>query len=412
MAFRFVCTYLLLSMATPFVVMVPGLTTLGDAWQNLVQWFGSHAFGVEITVLPSDSSDTTFNYVEVACWFMIAVAVTLLWSVVDRRRRNYSRLHDALRVAVRFFLALIMAAYGANKVFPAQFGSLHLHDLQQPFGEQSPNGLLWRFMAASPAYTCLTGVVEVLGGLLLIFRRTTLLGALLCAGAMTQVFALNVCYDVPVKLFSAHLLLMSLLLIAPDLRRLVDVFVLHRATAPIEFHPYFRRVGLERTVGAIKAVAFVTFTVVMLVVSHRLSESRNHSKPPLHGIWIVDDFAAAGSLLPPLASDAKRWSGLTIDRARGGKTVAVVWFVNGTKTAFRPDVDPAGRRLELIPVANESESAAWAELHYDQPKPDELIVTGSIDGGAVEVKLHRFPESQFPLISRGFSWINEHPFFR
>lgn len=41
---------------------------------------------------------------------------------------------------------------------------------------------------------------------------------------MTNVFALNLFYDVPVKLFSGHLLLAALLLLALDARRLLAAF--------------------------------------------------------------------------------------------------------------------------------------------------------------------------------------------
>jgi hypothetical protein len=113
-----------------------------------------------------------------------------------------------------------------NKLVPLQFGSLRLAEMVQPIGEQSPMGLLWRFMAASPAYTMFTGFAEVLAASLLLFRRTAMLGAFLCAGVMANVVALNFCYDVPVKLFSSRLLLMSLFLLAPDVRRLCHFFIL------------------------------------------------------------------------------------------------------------------------------------------------------------------------------------------
>lgn len=56
-------------------------------------------------------------------------------------------------------------------------------------------GLLWNFIGASAAYTIFTGVAEVLGGLLLVARRTALLGALVCIGVMSNVVLLNFSYD-------------------------------------------------------------------------------------------------------------------------------------------------------------------------------------------------------------------------
>ena len=47
-----------------------------------------------------------------------------------------------------------------------------------------------------------------------------------------QVFMLNMTYDVPVKLFAFHLILLACFLLAPDVPRLVSVLFLDRATAP------------------------------------------------------------------------------------------------------------------------------------------------------------------------------------
>ena len=72
----------------------------------------------------------------------------------------------------------------------------------------------------------------MLGGILLVFPRTTMLGALVCFADMIEIFALNMTYDVPVKLFSFHLILMSLILLAPDFSRLVAFFFLGRDVKP------------------------------------------------------------------------------------------------------------------------------------------------------------------------------------
>src|SRR5262249_30445006 len=160
---------------------------------------------------------TTWNYLQVLSFFVLAAAVALLWSLVAWRRTNYPRLHDWLRVYVRFYVAYEMVLYGSIKVIKSQFPDPPLDRMLQPFRDASPMGLLWTFMGASDAYNVFTGAGEMLGGLLLTTRRTTLLGALVCIGVVGHIVALNFCYDVPVKLFSAHLLLMSVFLTLPDL---------------------------------------------------------------------------------------------------------------------------------------------------------------------------------------------------
>jgi hypothetical protein len=56
------------------------------------------------------------------------------------------------------------------------------------------------------------------GGVLVIIPRFTTLGSLVLVGAISNVFVLNMSYDVPVKQYSFHLLLMCLFVVAPDLQ--------------------------------------------------------------------------------------------------------------------------------------------------------------------------------------------------
>ena len=160
------------------------------------------------------------------------------WMLFDRR--EHPRLREALRTYVRFALAASMIFYGAIKVIPSQFPPPTLERLVQTYGSSSPMGLLWTFMGTSPAYTIFTGAMELLGGLLLTARRTMLLGALVTVGVLSNVVALNVFYDVPVKLYSANLLAMAIYLAVPDLRRLFDFFVLRRAIEPRPDEPLLR----------------------------------------------------------------------------------------------------------------------------------------------------------------------------
>lgn len=159
----------------------------------------------------------------------------LIWSILDRRRNEYVILHSWLRLLIRYFMALMLIGYGYGKVFPLQFQPNTLVRLSQEYGTFSPMGVVWSFMGASTTYTAFAGLAEVTGGILVCFRRTTSLGAMVAFGVMTNVVALNYCYDIPVKIHSTHYLLMSAFLLAPDFRRLVNVFLLNQVAEPADF---------------------------------------------------------------------------------------------------------------------------------------------------------------------------------
>src|SRR5262249_42535112 len=146
--------------------------------------------------------------------------------------------------------------------------------LLHTYGESSPMHLLWTFMGASDGYTWFTGAGEMLAGLLLCTRRTTLLGALVTFGVMAHVVALNFCFDVPVKLFSSHLVLMSVFLVAPDLPWLTKVFLLGRSEAPRGYTPLVHRRWLDWTLCVVRSVIVLTYLGLTLYQNHQMSKLR------------------------------------------------------------------------------------------------------------------------------------------
>ncbi|GHD29920.1 hypothetical protein GCM10007147_31270 [Nocardiopsis kunsanensis] len=124
--------------------------------------------------------------------------------------------HGLLRMGLFSYLLV----YGWTKLILMQMGQADYGRALTTMGEKSPMGLLWDFIAYAPTVQFLSGLVEVLAAVLLIWRRTAWLGGLLGAGAMGVVFLLNMAYDVPVKQLALAMAIGCLLVALPELRRL------------------------------------------------------------------------------------------------------------------------------------------------------------------------------------------------
>ncbi len=98
-------------------------------------------------------------------------------------------------------------------------------------------GLLWALMGASKGYNIFAGGAEMLGGILLFVPQLAMLGALISVGVIANIFALNMAYDTPVKLYSFHLLIMAVIIALPDTRRLANVFLFNRKADPPRLRP-------------------------------------------------------------------------------------------------------------------------------------------------------------------------------
>ncbi len=389
---------------------VPPIPQLYDkyraVWRIIILWVGETLLHLQVeTGIPNPgngSKDTMFNYVQLLCYVGFALAVTVIWSLLDRNRPNYERLQRWFWFYLRMALGITMIQYGAAKVFPSQFPPPSLTTLLEPFGESSPMHLLWTFMGASTPYTFFAGMAEVMGGFLLLIPRTTTLGALVSLGAMANVLMLNLGYDVPVKIGVSNLVLMSLVLLTPDVRRLAEFFFFNRKVEPAPDRLLFRGQRLNR----IAAVLQVLFAVVLLGndLYHdqravwAVAEARRTT--PFYGIWSVEEFTVDGQVRPALLTDPQRWQRLIVEE--GG--LVAVQPMNGPLSYFSLRLDQPGKKFVL------SKPSDWkwrSEFAYENPQPDQLILRGQLDGLPVTAILRRIDESRFLLINRGFHWVNE-----
>jgi uncharacterized membrane protein YphA (DoxX/SURF4 family) len=412
-AFRFAFAYLVLY-NLPFPLdALPGLAeivyeTYTGLWNLVVPWVGRNVLflSYEITVLPNGSGDTTFNYVQVFCFLVVAAVATIVWTALNRNRLEYERLHTWLRVYVRFALATAMIQYGAAKVFQSQFPSLTYDRLVQPIGDASPMGILWTFMGASAGYTTFAGAVETLGGLLLVFRRTTTLGALVSAGAMTNVVLLNFCYDVPVKLYSSHLLLQCGFLLLPEMKRLADFFVFNRGTEPVAHRPLFERPWLRRGAAA-AGVAFALYMASFNLYGSYQDEVSwaARTEAPRYGIWLVEEFELDGEARPPIGGDASRWRRVVFDFPG----MLGVQLMSDARQRYLVEMDEDAKTIAL----GKRDDPDWkADFSFEEPETDVMTWHGTLDGHGIRARMRRVESPEFRLTSRGFNWINEYPFNR
>ena len=135
-----------------------------------------------------------------------------------------------------------MLSYGFVKVFKLQFPFFSPDRLLEPYGNSSPMGLAWNFFGFSKGYNYVMGFAELSSGFLLLFRRTTTLGAIVTFVVAGNIMAINYCFDVPVKLLSTALVVMALFLLAKDIHRLINFFFLNKPTNAANITaPVFRK---------------------------------------------------------------------------------------------------------------------------------------------------------------------------
>ena len=387
------------------------LPDLASLWpmRQIVFWTAAHVFHVAqpLVYQGSGSGDKTFDWVLAFCLLVMAAAATCVWSVLDRRRENYETLYKWFRLFIRFALATELILYGMDKLIPLQMPFPSLTRLLEPFHDFSPMGVLWYSIGASPAYEMFAGSAEVLGGILLIFPRTTTLGALVALADMTQVFMLNMTYDVPVKLFSFHLLLLSVLLLAPEFERLADFFFRNRTAGPSTQAELFRTRRANRI--ALAAQIFLGLWVIGNNVYSGWEAWHTYGggrpKSVLYGIWDVGEFSIDGQVRSPLLTDNDRWHRAVFD------VPDRVAFQRMDETYTRYGV-AINDKDKTIALTKDSDKNWKANFTFQRVGENGLILDGDMDSHKMHVQLELVDMKKFVLVGRGFHWIQEYPFNR
>jgi hypothetical protein len=375
-----------------------GLDAPGRALTQAVADSFFHLTGVAARWHPSGSGDKALDYIKLLCFVGVAAVATLAWSAADRDRRDYRTLHLWLRWLLRLTLGAAMLYYGFAKLFPLQMRPPSLGILTNTYGNSSPMTLLWTLLGLNPGYQVFCGAAEVAAGLLLLYRRTATLGTILALALSAAIVLYNFFFDVPVKLFASHLLLMAGFLLLPDLAPLWRVFVRQQAASlsggwSLEFHSARWRKGfiIGEAVFAVALVAHVTFFTGKIWLQHRAAQEPT----PLTGAWQVESIEPAKGLVSP---EGEPWVALYIDDRRGGfyrSRDGALW-----RCGFQ--YDGAAQKLGIRSVRG------GGDYRWELTDADHVILTRQGRGPALTVKLRRIATpASFPLLERGFHWVNE-----
>jgi hypothetical protein len=411
-AFRFCFLYLgLFCLATQIagsLFLVPlrdfSFRGLGPLWpmREITFWVAANVFGISSTaVVTTTSGENAFFWIQTSWLLAVAVLATVVWSFLDRHRADYVTLHKWFRLFIRLGLAAQMFEYGMTKIIPTQFVSPSLNTLVTPVGNLSLSALLWTSIGASTAYQVFTGCVELLGGILLLVPRTTMLGAMISVAAATHVFALNMTYDIGLKLISLHLILLAAFLLAPDAGRLARVFLLDRATAPSAQPQLFstRRGNLIAVALQVLCGIYLLGVYAYVNVGYWYAAGGGSPRSELYGIWNVDQMAIDGQIRPVALNDYdRRWRRVIFD-APGSM---VFQRTDDSFARYGVSIDVYRKTLALT----KGNSRNWrAGFTFQRPALDRMAFDGEMDGHRIQMQLQLVEFDTLPLLRSDFRWV-------
>jgi hypothetical protein len=249
-------------------------------------------------------------------WFVmlgISLAGGLLWTLVDRKRKEYNLLYYWLRVIVRYRAGIGMVGFGMQKISPVQMAYPPISILNTALGDMTMQKLYWWEIGISPFYQSFTGFVELGSGVLLFYRKTVFWGAALLLGALGAVNYVNVAYDGNVHVYSTYFVVFALFLMLYYVKDIYNLQFRERYTVPRHYYPAFRSRGWKIVRAGLKALNIILFLVLLPYLQYLNFIYDPYNQPSargvtgLRGYYRVTEFSINGRVIPYSPLDSVRW---------------------------------------------------------------------------------------------------------
>ena len=332
------------------------------------------------------TGDTSAFAIASISYLFLALLVTITWTIFDKRN-NYLKLYSILYIYARYYLAFVLFDYGFAKLTGNQFSDLHPDYLMRPLGNYNPTLLLWAYMSSSESYKIFTALIEVSAGALLLFRRTTAFGSAIALLSLVNILVINIGYDVLIKFFLVHLIVISLFILSPDFKRVLTFFLFKKAT------------NLSSIPGlwSYKKLSWLKYTLkfgiigllIYLMLIGQLASAKINLPRNLIGLYNVKEFYINQRSLQ-LITDTDRWKKLAISRTG----FITVQFLNDSTYGYRSKIDSINQSIDLI-VWNDS--TFKSKIHYTVTSTDEYLFEGTYKMDSIKVIAEKVDQKNLPI---------------
>ncbi|WP_425148090.1 hypothetical protein [Deinococcus sp.] len=402
-AFRVVFIYLLLFLAAQYDLLF--VRTLLNA---IARWF---ALSVLHATLPDNPLESLTDYLVIWISLGLSIIAAALWGILERpvlekSRRITESLFWPTHTFMRYFLASMLFVYGWQKVFHLQMPAPTLSDMLVPFGEQRRMQLAWRFVGSSSLFEVVGGWAEVVPACLLLFRRTSLLGASLATVVLSFVVLLNFSFNIHVKIWSSQLFIISMLLVAPYTHNLLSL-IANKTVQPILF-PTPPAQNWRRWIGwawRVVAVIYVCWSPLSWNLETKRKYELISAKSEISGLYeVVSDSRPATTRL----DQDRRWRRAAFDDTKIATLLPVFFIqrVNREQLSGFYELISGKRTLTLRLSSLDGTSKVNIPMTYLRETDGFLIISGTESGQAFTVELKPASPKATRVREEKFSWVS------
>lgn len=413
--FRFTAIYYLFFFEPwAYVQEIPGTSFILHYWTDFLEWvvqgLNKSLFHIkDILVYPNGSGDTSYGWAQQYSVLLAAIFGSLIWALLDKKSTSFVKWEYWLRILVRYSLAMIAMSYGIIKVFALQMPYPLLSQMATPLGDFLPMRFSWMFIGYSHPYETFSGILEVMAALFLLNRKTVNIGIFMCCGVFLNVMMLNLCYDIPVKLYSINLFLASIFLLMHDVKRMLAFFILNQPVVKNQSWDWMPNKKWKKIGRWVLKLAFIILIMVIPFYqaydSFQEEKNKADSKPIASGIYDIPVFVRNLDTIPALITDTIRWQNLIMEKGNFGS-------VGSKDSQFRQRYgrgyftikeDSTSKMLEFRKQS--SDSLPFARFKYKMAD-SSIYLWGKFQSDSLRLILKK-SKRHFQLSENQFHWLSE-----
>jgi hypothetical protein len=339
------------------------------------------------------------EFIQHIFFLFIALLGSFIWLFIDRKRRTYNQLSYWFNTVMLYVLSIITFAYGIDKLIPVQMPTPNLYSLNTKLGNHIPVNVLWGLMGAGKSYQMFSGLMEVVGAVLLLRKKSAVLGLLILLGVYSNVIMMNYAFFIGVIYFAIILFSLSLYLLWPYTKKLWNFFWknqeenLSSNAILIAKSLKYKFILLPLLLLTLISYSFNTYNALK-----SFKEKSIREKTTL--IYKVDTFIANSDTVKAIENDNQRWQYWVEYENEGKKYLSIMPMNMSKANKYNILQDTLNGKIALSKTSKSENNEPPVILNYTRISDRAFTVNGNYAGQEIKVSLTKFYIDSLPLLIR------------
>ncbi len=314
---------------------------------------------------------TNWSSVFVLLGAMVVLSLLIAMLVQRKDPDRNGNIHSWLQDISAYYLVYMISGYAFAKLLKTQFQPPN-YVLETPIGDLNGFWLTWTYFGYSETFANILGYTQIAGSILLLFRKTRLLGAFVLIPVMVNICLIDHFYEIsPLAYYNAlHYTFMLFLFSALDAKKLMEIFFGHE--------------GIRLPAWKVLTVNAIRVLVVVLAFYkiYSLRESVGH-RTQVNGVWKINKVNRQDGDLTAFSKIYVEWRYGALFKAD-----PTLFSPRDRSAGYEVDTEKSKLKFKLYP-SDQYKSQDSLLVEYKFESDSLMVLEGYYNADSVRMELKR-----------------------